>query len=171
MPPCASLRSTPPSPRAMPTGSWRTSMGRRGSRGSLFVVRSFKRWRVPIFAAALILAGAGYIAVSTLAGQGGGTPDPIGQAALSYAGNTMQWDQGPNVQSTHVVPLGELRQALRTYAQPNVAADVNVSALEKQYGTSLRVGLVVLSGTFNTLPPDEGVLAHQAVAVVNAATY
>lgn len=90
----------------------------------------------------------------------------IGQAALGYAGQQMVWIKGPTVVSTHVIRLRDLAKRLRVEVPPAVWSDVNVRALLRQYGPTRQVGLVILSGVFNSLPPDEGVVVHADVIVL-----
>jgi hypothetical protein len=129
-----------------------------------------KRWLLPAIAATLIIAGGAVLGILALSGQGGGG-DPIANAALTNARTTMAWQSGPDVQSVHVVQLSHLSQALKLYADPAVASHVNVSDLIRRFGRNQSVGLVILAGTFNSLAPDEGVILHQAAAVVDATTY
>jgi hypothetical protein len=129
-----------------------------------------KNWRLPAIAAALIIGGGVVLGISALTGQGSGG-DPIANAALTYARTTMAWQSGPDVQSVHVVQLSHLSQALKRYADPAVASHVNVSDLIRRFGRNRSVGLVILRGTFNSLAPDEGVILHQAAAMVDGTTY
>jgi hypothetical protein len=67
-----------------------------------------------------------------------------------------------------VVPLDELKAALSGRVPAHVAQDVNVSDLIARYGPKHRVALVVLSGSYNSLPPDEGVpVTGDVVALVD----
>jgi hypothetical protein len=86
------------------------------------------------------------------------------QAGLDYSRNTMIWEKGPQVQSSTVVPMHSLRNALMS--APQSVHDINVSDLIKQYGKNRQVDLVVLSGKFNTLPPGEGVDIYGQVVVL-----
>ncbi len=88
------------------------------------------------------------------------------QAALTYGRRQMVWIKGPAAVSTHVIKLRNLRKDLRAEVPPSVWQDVNVAELLRQYGPSKQVGLVVLSGVFNSLPPDEGVDVHADVVVL-----
>lgn len=90
----------------------------------------------------------------------------VTQAALTYGRQQMVWIKGPAAVSTHVIKLRNLRKDLRAEVSPSVWQDVNVPELLRQYGPSKQVGLVVLSGVFNSLPPDEGVDVHADVVVL-----
>lgn len=94
-----------------------------------------------------------------------------GQAALAYAKQTTVWVSGPSVQSVSLMRLAQLDAGLRRTVSPRVRSDVNVHDLIRSYGPNRQVALVVLSGVYNSLPPDEGVVAHGVmVSVVDART-
>lgn len=78
----------------------------------------------------------------------------------------MVWIKGPTVVSARVIQLRDLEKNLRVEVSPAVWRDVNVRALRRQYGPNRQVGLVILSGVFNSLPPDEGVVVHADVVVL-----
>jgi hypothetical protein len=109
----------------------------------------------------------GWFAVTSLGSSG---TDSISRAAIAYSRGQIIWDSGPTVQSVHVVPLRNLSRALASYAPPQVSPNINVGDLQRQYGPNFRVGLVVLHGDFNSLPPGEGITLHFAVVLVNART-
>jgi hypothetical protein len=95
-------------------------------------------------------------------------PQQIGvnPRALYYAQHQMVWMSGPTVVTSYVLPMRELPRALRLYVPRKVARDVNTADLIRRYGANLQIGMVVLRGVFNTLPPDEGVVVHGDVVVL-----
>lgn len=94
--------------------------------------------------------------------------EAAGQAAQHYAQTTTLWSSGPTVRSVQILPVKDLRAALRTAVAPGVAADVNVDDLARRVGSNRRVALVVLNGVHNSLPPDEGVNVNgDVVAIVD----
>jgi hypothetical protein len=131
-------------------------------------LKNFPRWAPPIFALFLICIPLGWLAVSFLTSS---SPDPIGQAAVTYSRGQIIWDSGPTVVSVHTLPLRRLSQALASYAPARVVPDVNVPDLVRRFGPNLQVGLVVLHGSFNSLPPGEGVTLHDAIVLVDARTH
>lgn len=94
------------------------------------------------------------------------TPNPLNQAALRYANQQMIWTSGPTVRRSDTLPLGRLSHALATEVSPTVAAHVNVSDLLHRFSANRRIALVILTGSFNSLPPDEGVDMHGDVVVL-----
>ena len=90
----------------------------------------------------------------------------IGPAALAAARNQMEWMSGPTLQATYTVPLRRLEKTLRSAVPRHVADDVNVAGLRQQYGPERRIGLAVLRGVFDSLPPGEGVIVHGNVVVL-----
>jgi hypothetical protein len=115
----------------------------------------------------LICIPLGALAISSLNSS---APDPVARAAVAYSEQQIIWDTGPTVQSVHVFPLRQLGQELNAYAPARVVPDVNVADLLRRYGPNLQVGLVVLHGSFNSLPPGEGITLHDAIVLVNART-
>jgi hypothetical protein len=101
----------------------------------------------------------------------GSSPNPTEQAALSYARQQMVWNSGPTVQSVHVVRLGKIEPVLAANLPAHVVKDITVSDLIQRFGAHRQVAVVVLSGVFNTLPPDEGIVVHgNAVVLVDVRT-
>ena len=95
----------------------------------------------------------------------------IGQIGQSYAKQTMVWNKGPVLQGTYPIRMGDLARALRAHVPASVDNRVPIQALIKQYGVKPRIDLVVLTGVFNTLPPDEGVTEPgTAIVLVDAVT-
>lgn len=92
----------------------------------------------------------------------------VTDTALTYARQYMVWSKGPTVQGTYFVPMGRLQDALRAHVPEIVRQDINVADLLRRYGPKRQVGLVVLQGDYNSLPPDEGVIANgDAVILVD----
>jgi hypothetical protein len=79
----------------------------------------------------------------------------------------MVWTHGPGVQSVQTVPLAQLPDAMRPLPS-SVRDNVNVSDLLRRFGRRERVAVVIMTGTYNSLPPDEGVdVKGQVVALVD----
>jgi hypothetical protein len=72
----------------------------------------------------------------------------------------MVWVSGPTIQSTHLVTAEGLPSALRQFVPLPVRADVNVQDLIRRYGARHQFTLILLRGTYNSLPPDEGIDIH-----------
>jgi hypothetical protein len=95
-----------------------------------------------------------------------------GEIARSYAARTTLWDRGPTVTDVRITRLSELEAQLRRRVTPQLASDVNVGDLQHRFGHNRVVALVILHGTFNTLPPGEGVtVTSDMVAVVDMRTH
>lgn len=121
--------------------------------------------------AALLLAAAGSIAFFILSPFSGSSQSAVDQAALTYSQQQMVWSQGPSVQSTRILLLRDLSAALSASVPVHVRRDVNVPDLVRRFGSNRQVALVVLTGVYNTLPPDEGVVVRgQAVVLVDTRT-
>jgi hypothetical protein len=88
-------------------------------------------------------------------------------AAVTYGRTQMVWDRGPRAASSHIVPMRDVTAAVTQYASPGIASHFNARVLVRQYGPDHRVAVVVLTGSFNSLPPDEGVTLTMAVALVD----
>jgi hypothetical protein len=115
----------------------------------------------------LIIGGVAYYALASSPSRSA----RIDQVALADARAQMVWSQGPTVQSTQILKLGQLSAALARSVPLRVAQDVNVQDLERRYGPQRTVALVVVNGVYNTLPPDEGVnLRGDAVVIVDVRT-
>jgi hypothetical protein len=96
-----------------------------------------------------------YVAYSHFAGSSGGSAAT--QAALQYARTEMVWIQGPSVGHERTATMGALPALLRTLASTSLRQDVNTADLIRRYGPHRPVDIIVLSGVYNSLPPDEGV--------------
>ena len=113
----------------------------------------------------ILLLGAG-LAWFVVSASATSSQNRAGAAAMSYARTTMVWSSGPGVHSVQVVPLRNLAATLRASAPSALQQDVNVADLIRRVGPDRRVALVLLSGTYNTLPPDEGVIVNGEVAAI-----
>jgi len=92
------------------------------------------------------------------------------QTGIDYAQQYFVWAHGPTVVSQQTLPLGRLPAALHTAVPPAVGQDINTDQLLQQYGPHRTVALDVLHGTYNSLPPDEGVeLTGDVVVLVDVA--
>jgi hypothetical protein len=111
----------------------------------------------------------GFVAYSALAGSSGGSPAT--QAALRYARAEMVWLHGPTIVHERTATLGELPALLPSLANTTLRKDVNTADLIRQYGPNKKVDIVVLSGVYNSLPPDEGVdVQGEVLVLVDAQT-
>lgn len=118
----------------------------------------------------LIIAAAAVVAMLWGTGViGTAQSDPVGSSALAYAHARTLWTSGPTIRSERVVPLDQLNAALVQASVPlHIRQDVNVPDFIAHYGATHRVALVVLFGSYNSLPPDEGVpVTGDVVAIVN----
>jgi hypothetical protein len=117
----------------------------------------------------LVICGA--VAWILLATSAPSAQDRAAQAGLAYARTQMAWTSGPTLQGSHATTLRSLRSVLAQTVPTSVQQDVNTGALIRQYGPNRRVALVIVSGVFNSLPPDEGVIVHgDAVVIVDLTT-
>ncbi|HEX8917064.1 MAG TPA: hypothetical protein VF898_01050 [Chloroflexota bacterium] len=97
--------------------------------------------------------------------RGPSAADQAQNAALSYARSYMAWSSGPQVQSLHIVPLRDVEQTVRAYVRVPYR-DVKIGDLLAHHNPARRIAVVDLHGVFNTLPPDEGVVAPGDVLVL-----
>jgi homoaconitase/3-isopropylmalate dehydratase large subunit len=68
--------------------------------------------------------------------------------------------------------VGNLRQTLQAHVPGRTAQDVNVRQLIQKFGRKPRIDVVVVSGVFNSLAPDEGITGPGTVVVlVDAVTH
>jgi hypothetical protein len=105
----------------------------------------------------LLLIIGGWLSVSAF---GTSRQDQVVQQGLAYAERQMVWSSGPSVQSTHSILTDYLTAALQRYVPLPVRADVNAQDFIRRHGLHRRYLLIVLYGTYNSLPPDEGVEVH-----------
>jgi hypothetical protein len=132
--------------------------------------RARRGWFLLFAAVGVLIVG---IAVARFAVTASATSEQTraSHAGLVYAENTMGWLQGPSIRSAHEVRLGQIQSALVAYVSVPTRQDVNVPDLIRRYGSKRQVVLVVLTGTYNSLPPDEGVDVHgDVIEVVDART-
>lgn len=87
-------------------------------------------------------------------------------AAIEYAKMQIVWSSGPTVASSHTLSMKRLEKALELYAPAHLREDIDVSGLIKQYGENRKIVLVILRGTYNSLPPDEGRIVTGDIAVL-----
>jgi len=92
------------------------------------------------------------------------------QTGMDYAQQYFVWAHGPTVVSQQTLPLGRLPAALHSAVPVAVSQDVNTDQLLQQYGPHRTVALDVFHGTYNSLPPDEGLqLTGDVVVLVDVA--
>lgn len=105
-----------------------------------------------------------YVAYSAFAGSPGRSA--AAQAALRYAGTEMVWTQGPSIAHERTGTMGKLPRLLQTMASASLHQDVNTADLIRRYGPHRPIDIIVLSGVYNSLPPDEGVNVRGEVLVL-----
>jgi hypothetical protein len=96
-----------------------------------------------------------FVAYRAFAGAPAGSK--AAQAGLRYARAEMVWTHGPSVVHARVGTIGDLPTLLPSLANTTLRQDVNTRDLIRQYGPRRKVDIIVLSGVYNSLPPDEGV--------------
>lgn len=117
-------------------------------------------------AACIVLA---YLAYSAFAGSSGHSA--AAQAALRYVGTEMVWTQGPTIAHERTGTMGALPGLLQTMANTSLRKDVNTADLIRRFGPHRRIDIIVLSGVYNSLPPDEGVnVQGEALVLVDPRT-
>jgi hypothetical protein len=95
-----------------------------------------------------------------------------GNIARRYAARTTLWNSGPTVTGVRIVRLSRLGATLHGAVTTQLADDVNVTDLQRRVGKNRQVAMVILHGTFNTLPPAEGVtVTGNMVAIVDMPTH
>lgn len=125
-----------------------------------------------LFAGLVILGGLALAASLLwygLSASSSSEADRAGQAGLAYARQHLVWNSGPSIKSVHLTALRDLPPLLQTSVSPTVRPDVNVPDLMQRYGPDRRVALVVLTGVYNTLAPDEGVNVRGDMVVITDA--
>lgn len=116
----------------------------------------------PLLIALAAIAGIAYYALASAPTE----RSRVDAAALSYSRQQMVWLQGPTIRSTQFLRLGRLSAALARSVPRTVANNINVPELEQTYGRKRMIALVILTGVYNSLPPDEGVNLHGDAAVI-----
>jgi hypothetical protein len=109
-----------------------------------------------LLAVFLVLGAACLGAVAYTASAGSPGTDAT-EAGLSYSRTVMQWIHGPSIVHTRAISLAALPALLPHLTTPALRDDVNTSDLIRHFGPRRQVEVMVLSGTYNSLPPDEGV--------------
>jgi hypothetical protein len=110
-----------------------------------------------------------YVAFSVFAGSPG--ESAATQAGLQYARSEMVWTHGPSITHARTGTTGALPVLLRSLANTTLRQDVNTRDLIRQYGPRRKVDIIVLSGVYNSLPPDEGVdVQGEALVLVDVKT-
>jgi len=112
-------------------------------------------------AACIVLA---YVAYAIFAGSSGGSAAT--RAGLQYARTEMEWVQGPSIAFERTATIGALPAQLRTMASTSLRKDVNTAGLIRHYGPRRPIDVIILSGVYNSLPPDEGVNVQGEVLVL-----
>jgi hypothetical protein len=102
--------------------------------------------------ACIVLAFVAYTAFAGSSGNSNAT-----QAGLRYARAEMVWIHGPSIVHARTGTIGDLPALLPGMANTTLRQDVNTRDLIRQYGPKRKVDMIVLSGVYNSLPPDEGV--------------
>ncbi|HEX6506164.1 MAG TPA: hypothetical protein VF221_00880, partial [Chloroflexota bacterium] len=124
--------------------------------------------RVMVPAAIIICLAAGWLVYSASAGS---STSSATRAGIAYAQDTMEWTSGPTLTHARVARVRDLPAVLPQITGAALRQDVNTADLQRRYGPDRQVDLVVLSGVFNTLAPDEGVNVHgEVLAVVDVKT-
>src|SRR6266487_2259123 len=116
-----------------------------------------------VLAVASLLGAVAWVIVQALPSTSNGS---AAQISLAYARQTMSWSRGPDVSVSREVTLRQLDAALRRDVPASVRRDVNIPDLIRRFGASHRVELVILSGTYYSLPPDEGANINGKVVVL-----
>lgn len=138
------------------------------SRASLrLALRRSRRLRWVLAGIATVVVGFVVFAVVLLRPDSSTSPNQrFAQAAVRYANTQIVWNRGPSVTSTRVLPLDGLSAALKKTVPRHVAQDVNIADLIHRFGARREIALVVLTGDFNSLPPDEGVVFNGQIVVL-----
>jgi hypothetical protein len=85
------------------------------------------------------------------------------RAALQYAASQMSWQSTPTVKLVQNGRIANLSSMLLRHVPEAVATGVNVPDLKRLYGAQTPITLVVLQGSYNSLPPDEGITSNSDV--------
>jgi hypothetical protein len=110
-----------------------------------------------------------FVAYSVFAGSSGSSNAT--QAGLRYARAEMVWTHGPSIAHERTGATGALPALLPALANTRLRKDVNTADLIRRYGPNRKVDIIVLSGVYNSLPPDEGVdVQGEVLVLVDAQT-
>lgn len=129
------------------------------------MVRAPRR-RGVVMLAGVFLVGIAVYGVLTYASARSSAGSRAEQTGINYAQQYFVWSNGPTVVSRQTLPLGRLPAALRSAVPVAVSQDVNTDQLLQQYGPHRTVALDVFHGTYNSLPPDEGLQLTGDVVVL-----
>ena len=111
------------------------------------------------------------LAVALHATRGASSPDGAAQAGLHYARTEMVWTEGPVIARRQAGTRGALPALLPRLVTTTLRHDVNTSDLIRRFGPGRPVEILVLSGVYNSLPPDEGVdVQGEALVLVDPRT-
>lgn len=137
-----------------------------GTRGTRRVVRFvWPALALVLIATGLVLAWVSLAAAPATAGS------RALQAGESYGRQEVVWSQGPSIQTRRVVPVSGLAAALASAVPPTTRQSVDTVSLERRYGPQRQIAMIVLRGTYNSLPPDEGVnISGDVVVLVDVTT-
>lgn len=117
----------------------------------------------------LVCIGLAWVAYSAFFGSSGGSNAT--QAGLRYARAEMVWTHGPSVAHQRTGTTGMLPALLPALANTTLRKDVNTADLIRRYGPNRKIDIIVLSGVYNSLPPDEGVdVQGEVLVLVDART-
>lgn len=131
--------------------------------------RRGRRWALPLSIALAAGIALAYLAYSAFAGSPGRSV--AAQAALRYVGTEMVWTQGPTITQERTGTMGALPRLLPTMASTSLRKDVNTADLIRRFGPNRPIDIIVLSGVYNSLPPDEGVnVRGEALVLVDPRT-
>ena len=132
------------------------------------VQQARRRWVLML--AGVVLVGLAVYGVLAYVSPRSSAGSRAQQTGMDYAQQYFVWAHGPTAVSQQTLPLGRLPAALRTAVPPAVGQDINTDQLLQQYGPHRTVALDVLHGTYNSLPPDEGLeLTGDVVVLVDVA--
>ena len=103
-----------------------------------------------------------------LSGSPAGT---AGDAALRYARKEMVWTHGPSILHERAATMGALPSLLPRLASATLRNDVNAADLIRRFGPGRKIDIIVLTGVYNSLPPDEGVnVQGEALVLLDPST-
>ncbi|GAC1472752.1 MAG: hypothetical protein NVS2B16_28680 [Chloroflexota bacterium] len=124
-----------------------------------------RRFIWPVVALVLLVGGVG-IALFAFAGAPTTADRRAVQRGENYGRQEVVWSQGPSIESEKVISLNQLSSTLASMVPTTTQQNVAAMPLARRYGARRRVAVVVLRGTYNSLPPDEGVAVTGDVLVL-----
>ena len=119
--------------------------------------------RLLLLLGAVICVALAFLAYLHVSSSPAGT---AGDAALRYARTEMVWTHGPSVLHERAATMGALPALLPRLANVMLRNDVNAADLIRRFGAGRKIDIVVLTGVYNSLPPDEGVDVQGEVLVL-----